>query len=223
MQADDFTERSVPPQPKRRDDLIEDPNPWPDEEERAWIAKGKGLLEQGIGLMHGGKHEDSAVLIRKAIAWLEAGLDLESIARGYHYLALTYHFVGKPAEGIEPMEKAVDDRRDLTNRRPLMTSLCCLTALYRYAGDIAHALSTAEETINLARRTRAQDMLALGLTARARALMVDGENQDFAGASRDFEEVLSIMDAYDTPIPSVDRDGVEVELFAAKYGMNESQ
>ncbi len=214
--------KPFPPKPKRRDIIIGVPYE-PDEEERGWIAKGKDLLEKGIELMRQGRHEESAILIREAIPWLEAGCELEVIATGYHHLALIYHFAGKPAKGIEPMEKAVDHRRYLTHPMPLMTSLCCLSVLYRKAGSIARAVSSAEEAIDLARRARAQPMLALGLVARARALMVDGEFQDFAGAARGFEEVLSIMDAYDKPIPSIDRAEIEVELFAARYGMNKGQ
>ena len=206
------------PKPKPRD-LIPGVPYELDDEEREWLARGKDLLERGIALMRKEKHAEAAEPIRAAMPFLEAAQELEPLAQGYHYVGLLAHFADQPEEGIEPMEKAVDLRRYLTDPAPLLSSLACLTVLHRKVGHISRAIEIAEETIDRARKVGAQPHLVLGLTALARVLMMDGECRDSARAVSLFEEAVETLRTYGRPVPTLDLEKLEFELTMARCGV----
>jgi hypothetical protein len=177
-------------------------------------------LNAGIAEMRKGDYAKAEKLIKASVPILEMRDDKVVLGRGYHHLALTYHFAGRPAEGIVPMEKAVRIRHEAKDPAVLQ-SLCCLTALCHNSGNLDRAISSAREAIELARGRDDRPSLALGLAGLARAFVKTGMQNELCEACKAFEEAIQIVAASKIPIAQLTLQQLKLELAMATARMPE--
>lgn len=211
---DGVIEPLVRPKPEMDDVIIDLPREL-NVEEQAWLQQGKELYDKGVELLKFRKCSEAATALKAAVRFLETVRQTEPLAACYHHLGVVYNCANEPKAGIEPMEKAVDLRRNHPRPVRLLSSLACLSTLYRKAGNVKRAIAIAEETIQRARAAQADTMLVLGLVALARALTIQGENHDCVRAAQSYEEAIMFMDS-GIPVPSVAREDLVLEEVLAR-------